>query len=85
MQLMVVLQKLQEAGLTLNQKNCEFSKSRVNFLGQIVDHEGVLQGCCHSASLNRRFLGMTNQLSKFSLHLAGKTKPLRDLLSNKNQ
>ena len=32
-----------------------------------------------------RFLGMTNQLSKFSLHLAGKTKPLIDLLSNKNQ
>ena len=26
---------------------------------------------------------MTNQLSKFSLHLADKTKPLRDLLSNK--
>jgi len=41
MQLMVVLQKLQEAGLTLNQKKCEFSKSRVKFLGQTVDHAGV--------------------------------------------
>jgi len=28
---------------------------------------------------------MTNQLSKFSLHLAGKSKPLIDLLSSKNQ
>ena len=41
MRLMVVLQKLQEAGLTLKQKKCEFSKSRVNFLGQIVEHAGV--------------------------------------------
>ena len=32
----------------------------------------------------RRFLGMTNQLSKFSPHLAEQTKPLRDLLSSKN-
>ena len=39
--LMVVLQRLQDAGLTLNEKECEFSKSRVKFLGQIVDHEGV--------------------------------------------
>ena len=40
MRLMVVLQKLQEAGLTLNQKKCELSKSRVKFLGQIVEHAG---------------------------------------------
>ena len=33
----------------------------------------------------RRFLGMVNQLSKFSPQLAEKTKPLRDLLSAKNQ
>ena len=31
------------------------------------------------------FLGMVNQLSKFSPLLAEKTKPLRDLLSTKNQ
>lgn len=33
----------------------------------------------------RRFLGMINQLSKFSPCLAEKTKPLRDLLSSKIQ
>ncbi len=33
----------------------------------------------------RRFLGMVNQLSKFCPQLADKTKPLRDLLSTKNQ
>ena len=33
----------------------------------------------------RRFLGMTNQLAKFSPNLADKTKPLRELLSSKSQ
>ena len=33
----------------------------------------------------RHFLGMVNQLSKFSPLLAEKNKPLRDLLSTKNQ
>ena len=33
----------------------------------------------------RRFLRMVNQLGRFIPHLAEKTKPLRDLLSKKNQ
>ena len=33
----------------------------------------------------RQFLGMVNQMSKFSPHLTGRTKPLRDLLSIKNR
>ena len=33
----------------------------------------------------RRYLGMINQCRKFSPDLALKTKPLRDLLSTKNQ
>ena len=33
----------------------------------------------------RRFLGMVNKLGKFVPHLAEKTKPLRDLLSTKNE
>ena len=37
-----------------------------------------------SVSNLRRFLGMCNQLSKFSPDLAETTKPLRDLLSKKN-
>ena len=36
-----VLQRLEKAGLTLNERKCEFSKNRVKFLGQIVDHTGV--------------------------------------------
>ena len=33
----------------------------------------------------RRFLGMANQLSKFSPSMAELTKPLQELLCNKNQ
>ena len=33
----------------------------------------------------RRFLGMVNQLGKFTPQLADKTKPLRHLLSSKNE
>ena len=33
----------------------------------------------------RRYLGMINQLSKFSPDLSSKTKPLCDLFSTKNQ
>ena len=40
---------------------------------------------CEFSQPSVKFLGMTNQLGKFSRHLADETKPLRDLLSSKNQ
>lgn len=90
--LITVLQRLQDAGLTLNERKCEFSQSQVKFLGQIIDQQGVRPDPDKvSAILNmkipacagdiRRLLGMTNQMGKFSASLAEKTKPLRDLLS----
>ena len=36
----LVLQRLQDAGVTLNEK-CQFSKSGVKFLGHIIDSEGL--------------------------------------------
>ena len=35
------LLKLQKANLTLNEENCEFSKPSVEFLGTLIDSEGV--------------------------------------------
>ena len=35
------LLKLQEANLTLNEEKCEFSKPSVEFLGTLIDSEGV--------------------------------------------
>ena len=85
-----VLSRLREAGLTLNEK-CEFFKWSVRFLGHIIDAQGI-----HAdpqkvdAILNfpapanvpelQRFLGMVNQLAKFTPELASQTEPLRQLL-----
>ena len=89
-----VLQKLEEAGLTLNCQKCHFSKPQVKFLGQIVDKvrpdpEKVraIQDVQPPQNVGdvRRFLGMCNHLSKFSPNLAEKTKPLRELLNKRNQ
>ena len=86
--------KLQEANLTLNEEKCEFAKPSVEFLGTIVNAEGIqvdpkkveaitkMAAPQHPSEL--RFLGMVNQLSKFQPHIAELTKPLRDLLSTKN-
>ena len=73
-----------------------FSQNSVKFLGQIVDQNGIKPDpekvnaiACMAEPTNvseiRRVLGMVNQHSKFSPKLAELTKPLRDLLSKKNQ
>ena len=93
--LIAVLERLNQAKVTLNQAKSEFSKHRIKFLGQILDGSGVqpdpdkveaIQAM--KAPMNvtevKRFLGMINQLSNFT-NLAQKAKPLRDLLSKKNQ
>ena len=94
--LRAVLKRLAEVGLTLNQEKCAFSQKQVKFLGQILTAEGIqsdpdkiaaIVGMREPTTIKelRRFLGMTNQLSKFTPHLSEITKPLRDLLSTKNQ
>ncbi|GFS21854.1 Pol polyprotein [Elysia marginata] len=86
----IVLQRLQEAGLTVNEK-CAFSKPFVRFLGHIIDGQGIhadpetVEGIREfSAPSNvtelQRFLGMVNQLTKFTPELATHTEPLRQLL-----
>ena len=91
-----ILKRLSEAGLTLSPEKCKFSKRCIKFLGQLVDETGVkpdpdkvhaIQAMKPTSNVSelQRFLGMINQLSKLSPCLAEKTKPLRDLLSSKNQ
>ena len=90
------MRKLQAANLTLNEDKCEFAKPSVEFLGHIINSEGVQADpkkieairdmkAPQDISEVRRFLGMVNQLGKFSPKIAELTKPLRDLLSAKNQ
>jgi hypothetical protein len=90
-----VLQRIQSAGATLNPAKCEFQKTKLKFLGHLIDEEGIKVDPEKTIAIEkmatptnvpelRRFMGMVNQLGKFSSNLAELTQPLRKLLS-KNQ
>ena len=87
-----VLDRLSKAKITLNEEKCEFRKSEISCLGQIVGRNGikldpdkVYTVVNITVPLNVsdlcRFLGIVNQLGKFLPNLATVTEPLRDLLS----
>ena len=91
-----VLQQLQETGMTLNTDKCQFSQKSVKFLGQVVDSTGIrpepekvlaIQKVHTPGNVGelRRFLGMVNQLGKFSPNLAEVTTLLQELLKKENQ
>ena len=90
--LTAALHRIQEAGVTLNKEKCEFAKTELTFLGHLIDQHGIRPDPDKTSAIRslsppsnitklRRFLGMTNQLRKFSSQLAQATQPLRELLS----
>ena len=87
-----VLRRIEDASVTLNPQKCEFNKDKLTFLGHVIDAEGISadpekteairkMSPPTSVSELRRFLGMANQLGKFTPNLAEITQPLRELLS----
>ena len=87
-----VLKRIASAGGTLNKDKCEFSKDTLTFLGHIVGRQGVSSDPEKTRAIVnmeepknlkelRRFMGMANQLGKFSPNLAECSQPLRELLS----
>ena len=93
--LRAVLQRLSTLGMTLNSSKCMFAQSSVNFLGHVIDSQGIrpdpnkVSAIKHfrtptNVSDVRHFLGMVNQLSKFSPDLATITQPMRELLVRDN-
>ena len=92
--LKAALSRLETAGVTLNADKCKFRQSSIQFLGHVIDEKGVcpdqekvsailkLKAPTNTTEL-RRFMGMVNQLGKFSPNLATITQPLRELLSIK--
>ena len=93
--LRAVLQRLQDAGLTLNDK-CEFSKTKMSFLGHIRSGDGLRADPGKIKSILelptpgnvtelQRFNDMVNQLAKFLPNLAVINEPLRQLLRKDNQ
>ncbi len=89
--LAAALTRIKEAGVTLNVSKCEFKKSKLNFLGHVIDADGIRADPDKTSAIRnmlpptnvselRRFMGMANQLGKFSSKLA---QPLRVLLSKR--
>ena len=75
------LNKIQDAGVTLNKEKCEFSKTELIFLGHFIHQHGIqpdprktsaIRSVSSPSNINelRGFLGMVNQLGKFSPQLA---------------
>ena len=88
--LRAILHRLQEAGLTLNDK-CEFSKSSIRLLAHIIDGSGLHADPLKTSAIAQfpepsdvnglqRFMGMVNHLCKFIPRLADLRDPLRQLL-----
>ena len=92
--LMQVLERLESVGVTLNREKCAFRQSSVKFLGHLIGQDGVRADTEKTSAIRdietpqsvsdlRRFLGMVNQLGKFSPQISELTQPLRELLSTK--
>ena len=93
--LAAVLDRLRQAGVTLNKKKCVEGKPSVKFLGHIVEASGIRPDPEKIAAVHRmeeprnvselrQFLGMTNQLAKFCPGMADETAQLRVLLKKEN-
>ena len=93
--LVAALERIEAAGVTLNTDKCEFAKDHLKFLGHIISKDGVRADPTKTTAVLqmkppkniaelRRFMGMVNQLGKFSPNLAELTHPLRLLLSKKH-
>ena len=91
-----VLERLSEAGVTLNIDKCTFRVPKIKFLGNVVSANGIEVDPDKVAAVVNLpapknvhevcvFLGMVNHLSKFAEHLADKTKPIRDLMQKDSQ
>lgn len=89
------LKRIEAAGVTLNRDKCEFGKPCLKFLGHVLDQDGIRADPEKTSAITqmrapttvtelRRFLGMANQLGKFTPRLAELTQPLRELLSKSN-
>lgn len=91
-----VIDRIKDAGLTLNREKCEFGASKIKFLGHVLSEKGVeideekvgaismLREPGNKVEL-QRLLGMVTYLAKFIPHLSEMTQPLRQLLSKENE
>ena len=91
-----VLECLQVAGLRLNQAKCAFLKPSIEYLGHVIDKEGLHPTSEKIRAIReaptprnveelRSFLGLINYYSKFLPNLSSKLAPLYNLLNRKQK
>ena len=91
-----VLDILEKAGLRLNKAKCSFLMTRIEYLGHVIDAEGLHPTNDKIAALKeaptptnvtelRSFLGIVNYYGKFLPNLATKLTPLYHLLHRKTK
>ena len=83
-----VLQRLSQAGVTLNNK-CEFSKSHIKYLRHIISSEGVTADPEKISAITNvdpptDVAGVRRIFSKFLPNLANVSNSLRELLQKKS-
>jgi len=89
-----LLQRLQEKGLTLNRRKCEFGQSKLKFYGYIFSDSGISPDPQKVAAIQnidrpknqaeiRSFLGITNYVSRFIRDYSTISEPLRRLTQDK--
>lgn len=87
---------LRDAGLTLNLKKCKFGLEEMEYLGFIVDMNGVEPDVRKVRAISefptpqdvhdvQRFHGLVSYLRSFVPQLAGIAAPLIELLKNENK
>ena len=85
---------MKDVGLTLNREKCKFRQSQVEFLGHILDQNGVHPTQERVAAIRklqeptdmhgvRQLNGMINFVSRFLPDIAKLLSPITDLLSSK--
>lgn len=86
-----VLTQLEDVGAPLNRVKCEIFRPTVKFLGHMLDKQGIRADpdktsailkmeAPKSVSDVRRFMGLVNQLGKFSPKIAEYSQAIRELL-----
>ena len=88
--MIAALERLQAAGATLNPAKCKFRQKMVKFLRHLIDERGIRADPDKTSVLLkmeppqnitdlRRFMGMANQLGKFSHRLAEVSQPFQEI------
>ena len=94
--LRAVLKRIENAGMTLEKKKCEFGKNEIKFLGHLISSDGIRPDPDKVKAIldvkppankteARRFTGMINYLSKFSSKIAELCTPIYAVTGSRSE